>query len=402
MGSTTRDTALQPQVLSLGRQDASRLLQTYVKRSLSFDGRGGSRKAQKKYRKWVPISEKTSGVRRHSSDSSVHLAAGVEEVAIECFKPALPESLLERPVVPELESSAEHKQDDKLAKKGTKKTKKPSWIRSFLNLFSRKEEKKSRSPERGGSFSPTDTLSPPESCLPVHGPPSGPDPLTSPQTHSSRHSKRSRRRFSLRNRDTDQPRRSLKKPDTLALSEPGTISDVVCVAPTSLYYEKVSEELEKILKEVKDSPTDEHHSIIDQNPESLRIKSAKEAEILEKILALLKEQANDINEELKANNGWLGSFFGTLNYSSFQQLADLYLESETPRQTAEGVPTAPELVKFALTLDFTAKVAGLSSQTLGRIMGFGNQYLQDRFTQMSAAQGTESQSRPEQTFSGPD
>lgn len=43
---------------------------------------------------------------------------------------------------------------------------------------------------------------------------------------------------------------------------------------------------------------------------------------------------------------------------------------------------APELVKFAFTLDFTARVAALSRHTPGHILGFGNQYLKERFTYM--------------------
>lgn len=81
-------------------------------------------------------------------------------------------------------------------------------------------------------------------------------------------------------------------------------------------------------------------------------------------------------------DGSVSSFFRNLSYSSFQQLADRYVQEEIPSHLPQQT-TAPELVRFAFTLDFTARMAGLSNQAVCRIMGFGNQYLEDRFTQLS-------------------
>lgn len=72
-----------------------------------------------------------------------------------------------------------------------------------------------------------------------------------------------------------------------------------------------------------------------------------------------------------------------LSYGSFQKLADQYVQSEVPQQKSQPPVAAPELVKFAFTLDFTARVAGLSRHAPGHILGFGNQYLKDRFTHTS-------------------
>ena len=70
-----------------------------------------------------------------------------------------------------------------------------------------------------------------------------------------------------------------------------------------------------------------------------------------------------------------------MSYSAFQKLADAYLEKEaTPTQNPPTVlPTAPELIKLAFTLDFTAMVAGLSRHDTSYITKLGNRYLQDRF-----------------------
>lgn len=81
------------------------------------------------------------------------------------------------------------------------------------------------------------------------------------------------------------------------------------------------------------------------------------------------------------DNPTLSNFFQRMSYSSFQTLADAYLEKEvSPTHNPPTVlPTAPELVKLAFTYDFTAKIARLSKQNVGHITGLGNRYLQDRF-----------------------
>lgn len=84
----------------------------------------------------------------------------------------------------------------------------------------------------------------------------------------------------------------------------------------------------------------------------------------------------------------ISSFFQGLSYGSFQQLADHYVQSEIPSQPEEDPVAAPELVKLAFTLDFTARVASLSRKSPNHIMGLGNRYLQDRFTYNTEAQIT--------------
>lgn len=81
------------------------------------------------------------------------------------------------------------------------------------------------------------------------------------------------------------------------------------------------------------------------------------------------------------SNPILNSFFGQMTYSSFQKLVDAYVEKRvTPVTNPPTVPpTAPELVKLAFTLDFTARIAGLSKQNVGHITCLGKNYLQHRF-----------------------
>lgn len=52
---------------------------------------------------------------------------------------------------------------------------------------------------------------------------------------------------------------------------------VVCVEPSTVYFEKVSEELERIVKEVKESPVEEHE---DLSPAALTEEQPSEGTVL--------------------------------------------------------------------------------------------------------------------------
>ncbi|KAG5274922.1 hypothetical protein AALO_G00141630 [Alosa alosa] len=160
------------------------------------------------------------------------------------------------------------------------------------------------------------------------------------------------------------------------------------VEPTDSYYENVSDELKKIVTEVMDSPTEEHVALVPGAPPTeTDTQSLSTEEVTDRLIALIKQQGDVLDAKMKESPS-LTSFFQGLTYGSFQQLADQYVQSETPAQPVEDQVVAPELVKLAFTLDFTARVAGLSRHSHSHIMGMGNRYLQDRFTYTTEAQPT--------------
>ncbi|KAJ3601960.1 hypothetical protein NHX12_029721 [Muraenolepis orangiensis] len=120
--------------------------------------------------------------------------------------------------------------------------------------------------------------------------------------------------------------------------------------------------------------------IVHQVKEKENEKVLTNEEVINRIIALTKKEGDAIDEKLK-ENPTLNKFFQGMTYSAFQKLADTYLEETTPIQEAPSLPpaAAPELVKLAFTLDFTARVAGLSRQNVCHITGLGNRYLADRF-----------------------
>ncbi|KAM4741848.1 uncharacterized protein FYW61_003156 [Anableps anableps] len=324
------------QIISVPHKDTVRLLEVYVKRSLSLnDGSLGIKKAGKK-EKWVTMS-KTH--RRSSSDPSLHLHEGLNHSESGMLTAVEPRT--DEPV-----RDPEESEEPAIKSKKSKKIKKSFW-KTFLGIFKNEDKDEDRdSPSE--VFDDSDQSM---NCLPTT--------QISLQKKSLR-KKTLRRKFSKR-----LSLRSNRFGKDLNSTDSTGVEAVISVEPTYSYYEKVSEELEKIVHEVKEKEETE---------------TLSNEEVIERIVALTIQEGDAIDGKLK-DNPTLSSFFQRMSYSSFQKLADAYLEKEaTPTHKPLTVlPTAPELVKLAFTLDFTARVAGLSKQNVGHITCLGNRYLQDRF-----------------------
>lgn len=170
------------QLIFVPHKETIRLLEVYVKRSLSLnDGTLGDKKTRRK-EKWVTISRKQ---RRHSSDPSIHLTEGSNDSDVGLFyavdsESKEPETIFEEPVKPN---------------KKSKKIKKPSLFKNLFNIFSRKSTEEKSEDEEGPLETPvdpkvegsSDSLS---NCLPT-------TPSSSLRRRSSRKKSR-QRRFSKR------------------------------------------------------------------------------------------------------------------------------------------------------------------------------------------------------------
>lgn len=327
------------QLIFVPHKDTMRLLEVYVKRSLSLnDGALESKKIGRRA-KWVTMPQKQ---RRHSSDPSIHLSNGLANGEIGTFtgvegQSNVPETLPEK----------------KKKKKKSKKMKKPTLWKSFLGIFSRKDTEDKDDEQASPEEVPETSIS--DEAFEA-APTAAAASVIRRKSAKRRDKKRSlSRRFSLLKSN---------KLEDVNLADI-SVEAVVSVEPTYSYYEKVTEELEKIVHEVK------------VNEEATPL---TDDEVKDRIITLVKEMGDAIDDKIK-DNPTLSNFFQAMSYSSFQKLADAYLEKEaSPIQNPPTVPqTAPELVKLAFTLDFTARIAGLSRQNVGHITGLGNRYLQDRF-----------------------
>ncbi|XP_018580814.1 apoptosis facilitator Bcl-2-like protein 14 [Scleropages formosus] len=359
-----------PELLALPSQDATRLLEVYVKRSLSLnDGAVANRKPQVKLRRSGTVVENHSRICRQESNASTRPAAA--KVVAEVSRPAPSKS--SGPVMPEVSAKL-----GLMSKKSEKKRKKPSFLKSILSLFSRRASEKSEEeeakPVKTGAAAATQQSSFTASCLPFRG------GFQDPPCPGKLQRKVSWRKMSFRARACEEAKFTpVKRPTTLGLFDGGHKPEVVSVEPNSTYYEKMSDELAKLVRRVKD----EGYSVPEQSVKARKNVAAQEKEVIERITELLKQEGDAIDGVLKENST-ISSFFQCLSYGSFQQLADRYVEAETPEPLPPDAG-CKELVHFAVTLDFTAKMAGLSNQAVGRIMGFGQQYLQERFMRMTFA-----------------
>ncbi|KAL0978774.1 hypothetical protein UPYG_G00175000 [Umbra pygmaea] len=322
------------QLLSLGRKDTSRLLDVYVRRSISLnDGTCEEQRKNRKSRKWVTMSQKRLQGCRPSSYPSVTSVQNMGDegqarsTPSDRTVPYVSPEIISGPVdVKEFETSTEV---ESMSKEG-KQSKKSSFWKSFLGFFTKKGSDKDE-----------------ESSTEKHR-----QSQEAPEKKKSIGRKNSLKRISIIKRKFDRgPARkgSLARNRTNRIETTG-VESVLDVAPTDSYYEKVSEELEKIVHEVESPLADE--------------------DIMKRIIVLIKQRGDAIDCKLKDSPS-LSSFFQKLSYNTFI----------FPKAKPHSADNAPELVKFAFTLDFTARVACLSQHSTSHIMGLGHRYLEDRFTQ---------------------
>ncbi|CAM4690507.1 unnamed protein product [Lepidochelys olivacea] len=102
-------------------------------------------------------------------------------------------------------------------------------------------------------------------------------------------------------------------------------------------------------------------------------------QVIQRLVALLEEQAGVINEEIEADP-LLRSSLSRLSYRGFSRLAEAYTTRVDP-----GSPS-PQLTRLALTMELTRKVAGINSHTVQTLMGYSLQYM-DMFVPWLQQQG---------------
>lgn len=173
------------QLISVPPKDTVRLLEVYVKRSLSLnDGTHGLKVAGRK-EKWVTVPKRQ---RHHSSDPSLHLAPSLENVdgkEIDTFSPVehVPNQTEKCPEEPEKPT------------KKSKKIKKTSFWKNIVGFFTRKdnEDKDDEQDSPPDMSKSSETVT---NCLPI-------TPVTLPK--KSTRKKSLRRRFSKRQQSLTKP-----------------------------------------------------------------------------------------------------------------------------------------------------------------------------------------------------
>ncbi|KAG7256477.1 hypothetical protein CRUP_015316 [Coryphaenoides rupestris] len=252
------------QLIFINRKDSNRLLEVYVKRSLSLtegylspESPGGP---EQRKSKWVNVRPRR--LRRHSSDSILHSPSGkdaVEDLVLEGGLTPPPPTPTGPPadLFPLQPSGMFRMHDEEAAKEKvkekevkpevsvSKKRRKPSLWKSFLGLFSKKWEEEEEEEEKeveeiprgvavGEGFPSREELSGiSAACLPL-----------APGTGQQKKSRRKRGSKKYRSF-----RKSFRKTSRKDIT---CVEPIVNVQPTDSYFEKVSEEMELIVHQVKD------------------------------------------------------------------------------------------------------------------------------------------------------
>ncbi|XP_063065197.1 uncharacterized protein LOC134457231 isoform X2 [Engraulis encrasicolus] len=272
-----------PELLYLGQNSTTRLLEVYVKRSLSLNDTCARRQRVKKTRKWVIVDSKGTRIRKASSDSSTHRLSQ--------------QSNTDQPKEP----SKDTVRGSKTQEIKRKVTRKPSILRSFLSLFSRKTNEVAIAPvpESPGSSGSNDSCFTSDPCpAPVPEKVHEEKDRAIPHRAKSIKKKLSLKKLSFRNHDADKSD-SVRRQTSLATADVVRVKDaIVCVEPSTVYFEKVSEELERIVKEVKESPVEEHEDLspavlTEEQPSEVVTDSPED--IIERMVAILKQEGDVID-----------------------------------------------------------------------------------------------------------
>ncbi|XP_075695076.1 bcl-2-like protein 12 [Rhinoderma darwinii] len=123
----------------------------------------------------------------------------------------------------------------------------------------------------------------------------------------------------------------------------------------------------------------------DNNNVTTDDRPADQDEVIQKLVALLQEQAVVINEKIN-KDPFLRNTLSRMSYGSFFRLAEVFTSEAEVEKNEEGSSVSPELTKIALTMELTRKVAGINSHAVHTLMGYSLQYM-DMFVPWLQKQG---------------
>uniref|UniRef100_A0A8C5LL60 Apoptosis facilitator Bcl-2-like protein 14 n=1 Tax=Leptobrachium leishanense TaxID=445787 RepID=A0A8C5LL60_9ANUR len=377
-------------LMSLNNEDAKRVLEIYVKRSLS----NCDERAKKDSR------AKRANVQRSASDYCKHTLStnhrrvrpveklqkdeGVEDekkdlnvANPEC---AAPDVAMEGNISTNMEQA--------------KPPKKQSWLKSFfVQIFRKKDDRKDDKPTQHSEKTTADM-----SSLPL-------DVETSAEEASANHKTSKKfglqkgtikRAFSFKKYSSDDANGSStleghaykpKRPSHLPLKRINRPSSGRADKNAQCYYNQVTAEIEHIVKE-SEKPDARKQSI---GGESNYDTTDDMDAVIKKIVSILRKQGDEWNSKVNDDPA-VTNFFRNISYNSFKQLADVYVDKELKNTLVDA--TQDDL-KFAYSVHLTAQVAGVSMHSVNRIMGFGNQYLQDMFARYSHGKNWDDSANPE-------
>ncbi|XP_004934936.3 apoptosis facilitator Bcl-2-like protein 14 isoform X2 [Gallus gallus] len=372
------DAAWQPSgsILSLDRRGAKKVLEIYVRRSLSCcenthaakerlqeRAKGKGRKAallQRSESDFGKYSHAKHSLKKEQEEEAKEL--GLEEAVVEESKASAPGE------DPKVEPEPKRKSTKSSSPQGKAQH---TWFKSFLNLLFKRSPEEQK--ENVGQKAKEKDLRTPYSSKTEGARRPRANTCTSPTL-----GKASRRRPSLKKvfsfkKNVEEERGEAgaraKRPGCLPLRHVLASSPTEAEQPEG-YYARVSEEVGLIVQ-----------GSGERRAERLPGPTCTDGvdEAIREIVALLQEAGDELDRQVKEDVR-LRTFFKDMSYSSFKNLADAYVRRE---MTASRPNVNPQEIQFAFTVHLTARVAGICNQAVNRIMGFGTRYLEDSFAPLS-------------------
>ncbi|XP_053854254.1 apoptosis facilitator Bcl-2-like protein 14 isoform X2 [Vidua macroura] len=377
------DVGRQPlgKILSLDRREAKKVLEIYVKRSLSCHENSlvAKKSLQEKDR---GRGRKTDGLQRSESDFCTH----------SCARPSPRKDQEERLKTPDLEETLgdDSKAPQEVPKEGLKAKRKstknssqgktqhsgskPALLKGFLNLFLKKSPEDQK--ENTGQKAKEKDVKALQGSKPEGAKKHRVDSSTSPALGRALKKKPSLKKvFSLKKHGEEERgepgsgARS-KRPSCLPLWHVLAPAQPEAERPDG-YYTQVSEEVGQIVQGSESRGGTAGGC--GEPPQPPGTDGVDEA--IRRIVALLRSAGDELDRQVR-EDARLQLFFRDMSYSSFKNLADAYVQREL---TASRPNVNPQEIQFAYTVHLTATVAGICSQAVNRIMGFGTRYLDDSF-----------------------
>ncbi|XP_038018715.1 apoptosis facilitator Bcl-2-like protein 14 isoform X2 [Motacilla alba alba] len=367
-------------ILSLDRREAKKVLEIYVKRSLSCHENSlvAKKTLQEKDRgRW----RKTDGLQRSESDFCTYSRA----------KPSPRKDQEERLKAPDLEETLgdDSKAPQEVPKEGLKAKRKstknssqgktqrsgskPVWLKGFLNLFFKRSPEDQK--ENTGQKAKEKDVKALQGSKPEGAKKHRVDFSTSPALGRALKKKPSLKKvFSLKKHGEEERgepgsgARS-KRPSCLPLRHVLAPAQPAEAEQPDGCYTLVSQE-SGLVAQGSESRGDTAGGC-GEPPEPPGTDGVDEA--IKRIVALLRSAGDELDREVR-EDARLQLFFRDMSYSSFKNLADAYIQREL---TTSRPNVNPQEIQFAYTVHLTATVAGICSQAVNRIMGFGTRYLDD-------------------------
>ncbi|XP_007114086.1 apoptosis facilitator Bcl-2-like protein 14 [Physeter macrocephalus] len=102
-----------------------------------------------------------------------------------------------------------------------------------------------------------------------------------------------------------------------------------------------------------------------------------EDQIIARIVELLKYSGDQLEREFKRDKALMNGFQDGLSYPVFKTITDQFLRGVDTRGESEVKARG---FKAALAIDVTAKLTGIDSHPMNRVLGFGTKYLKENFS----------------------